>query len=756
MALPKQVATITESYQGEVTDIAVPSAPPHRRRNRTALQSPIHRPCTVVTEVASLVRFGDFTLSADSFELRRGTERVPLQRIPLELLIILAKNRGALVSREEIIETLWGKSVFIDAEHSINTAIKKVRAALGDDPENPRYVQTVVGKGYRFIAPVEECSHDASPALAEPSVETVSSSPTSAARRTWFGAPAAIFAIVIIVLLATALTKMGTDTRSPLKLSKILIPGNAVVYGVSSPDGTQLAYVSFDAAGESLWVRPLKSSGNGIKIASSPLGFWGVTFSPDGRSIYYVLGTAGPLFGTLWRIPVVGGDAEKLPPGINGAVQFSPDARSMIFKRAAPDGGMSLVTADLDGRNERVLATSTTAYPFYSYDWQRDGKSIVFSEGAQAKDKILWAIFRLSASDGIPHRVTELQPNAIKSVVVRHDGSLAVIETDEESNLDQIWCYTMAGQKRRITNDTNSYVGLSSFLHENQLLGTQWQTEDLLWVTSAQRDLPPSKWTGRQITPHVGNYGSPVWTPQGRIVFTVGASLRATELWSIDADGSDGRLLVTGGSYNFEPAVSPDGRFVAFVSRRNGATSVWRVDMDGSDLRRVTSGSQDIDPAISPSARWIVYASYAAGKWQIMRIAADGSGKPDVIGDGRSVPIVSPDEKLVAHEFIAGGVPSRTIAIRSFPDGKLLSQFPVPPSATCFGWSTDGKAITYLVPKGDSAEFHVQPVTGGPARLQRILGPRDIFHVNLSPDGQRFVLLRRRLKAELIVLENAS
>src|SRR5262249_43674199 len=77
---------------------------------------------------------------------------IKLERIPMELLILLATKDGHLVTRDEIIERLWGKDVFVDTEHGINTAIRKIRLALKDDPEKPRFVQTVTGKGYRFVA----------------------------------------------------------------------------------------------------------------------------------------------------------------------------------------------------------------------------------------------------------------------------------------------------------------------------------------------------------------------------------------------------------------------------------------------------------------------------------------------------------------------------------------------------------------------------------------------------------------------------
>ena len=72
----------------------------------------------------------------------------------MELLILLVQRPGELVSRDEIASSLWGKDVFLDVDHSINTAVAKIRTALRDDPDKPRFVETVVGKGYRFVASV--------------------------------------------------------------------------------------------------------------------------------------------------------------------------------------------------------------------------------------------------------------------------------------------------------------------------------------------------------------------------------------------------------------------------------------------------------------------------------------------------------------------------------------------------------------------------------------------------------------------------
>src|SRR5712692_8156255 len=110
-------------------------------------------------------RFGDFVLDVGGFELRRKGRAVRLERQPMDLLILLVERRRQLVSREDIVDRLWGKDVFVDVETGVHTAIRKIRQALRDSREEPVFVETVTGKGYRFIAEVEAISAAPDPGL---------------------------------------------------------------------------------------------------------------------------------------------------------------------------------------------------------------------------------------------------------------------------------------------------------------------------------------------------------------------------------------------------------------------------------------------------------------------------------------------------------------------------------------------------------------------------------------------------------------
>lgn len=140
------------------------------------------------------LRFHDFVLDLGAYELRRNGRRIRIERQPMELLILLVGRRGQLVSRSQIVDALWGKDVFVDVENGVNTAIRKLRQALRDSPDTPTFIETVPGKGYRFVAPVEALPETVPPPLppAAASPSDVAAVPEARADRTAAGASVAV------------------------------------------------------------------------------------------------------------------------------------------------------------------------------------------------------------------------------------------------------------------------------------------------------------------------------------------------------------------------------------------------------------------------------------------------------------------------------------------------------------------------------------------------------------------------------------
>jgi TolB-like protein/DNA-binding winged helix-turn-helix (wHTH) protein len=150
----------------------------------------------------STIRFGaDFELDPRAWELRRAGRAVRLERIPMEILLFLAQQPGQLVSREQIVGKIWGKRVFLDTDNSINGAMRKIRHALDDDPENPRFIQTVTGLGYRFTA-------HPSPAGAE--APATASAPAAGVGPRWI--PWAV-ALAVLAIIAAIVLWQREQTR---------------------------------------------------------------------------------------------------------------------------------------------------------------------------------------------------------------------------------------------------------------------------------------------------------------------------------------------------------------------------------------------------------------------------------------------------------------------------------------------------------------------------------------------------------------
>src|SRR6266853_3741289 len=187
------------------------------------------------------LKFGDFELDVARYELSRSGRAVKLERIPMELLLLLADRRGQLVTRDEILEKLWGKDTFLDVDNSINTAVSKIRLVLKDDPESPAFIKTVSGKGYRFIAsimsspdgqdafmaPIDDVSSGSEAAVAEEPAPESESKASSRRRRLWLASATA--GVVVAAALAgwswrDSLRRMVSPGRPPVIGSLAVLP----------------------------------------------------------------------------------------------------------------------------------------------------------------------------------------------------------------------------------------------------------------------------------------------------------------------------------------------------------------------------------------------------------------------------------------------------------------------------------------------------------------------------------------------------
>jgi Tol biopolymer transport system component len=239
------------------------------------------------------------------------------------------------------------------------------------------------------------------------------------------------------------------------------------------------------------------------------------------------------------------------------------------------------------------------------------------------------------------------------------------------------------------------------------------------------------------------------WTPDGRIVFSSGASGNL-EIWIANADGSASRQLTSDRGVVAYPCACPGGRTILFTSLRvTGSAHVWRMDPEGGSLRQVTSGSGELFSECSPDGKWLAYTQNLASP-TLWKAPLEG-GKPIHLGEEvASYPSVSPDGKQIAAVLYGKDKPG--VAIRSSEGGKPSQYLDLP--AGQVRWSADGAALLYAKSEAGASNIWVQRLAGGaPKKLTNFKTDR-IFEFDLSRDGKRLAVSRGAANRDVVMIRD--
>lgn len=318
------------------------------------------------------VRFADFVVDLRARELHNNGTRVRLQEQPFQVLVLLVQRAGELITREELRRHLWPADTFVDFDNSLNAAVAKIREALGDSPDNPRFIETIPRRGYRFIAPVNG---------------QVASAPTVPSGRASLRMKFCLVArlLVTIVLLAAAAISVYTLLhRAPpppfqdFSISQITDNGKTVAAALS-PDGKYLLSVLEDNGKQSLWLRNIATKSDTQVLPSADASYRDLIFSLDGNYIYFrkAQDSAGAGF-DLFRLPVLGGRQQLIGRDFDSGISFSPDGNRIAFLRANdPEvGKLQVLTVNADGTDPRMLYSGPTSDDLGGVAWSLDGKEI--------------------------------------------------------------------------------------------------------------------------------------------------------------------------------------------------------------------------------------------------------------------------------------------------------------------------------------------------------------------------------------------
>ena len=273
------------------------------------------------------IRFGAFELDLQAGVLRKNGIRIRCQEQPLQVLAALAERPGELVTREELRRRVWPGDTFVDFDHALNTAIKKIRAALNDDADSPRYIETVPRRGYRLMAPVEQ--ELASPAAVAPPVR---------AKYRRLLPITAIAAIILAILGFTwKLAPWHGDASTSPQFQRLTFDLSDLGDARFTADGASVVYsAGWDSHKGSLFAQRLGAPGpQKLGIASSML----LAVSPmDELAVLGEAPVAQPhlmevgMSGTLARVPLNGGAPRELLAEAGGA-DWSPSGELAVVRR---------------------------------------------------------------------------------------------------------------------------------------------------------------------------------------------------------------------------------------------------------------------------------------------------------------------------------------------------------------------------------------------------------------------------------------
>ena len=641
----------------------------------------------------------------------------------MELLILLASRQGQLATRAEIAERLWSSEVFVDTEHGINTAIRKLRHLLRDDPENPQFIQTVTGMGYRFVAPVSVV--DPVPAVALlPSPSPVSTvapplpvgnpAPAPASLPSRLKAFGWYFGAAVCTLLAFGGTALYRSRHHApeLQYTQLTDFTDSAVQPAISPDGHMLAFIrSADTftTSDQIYVKMLPD-GEARRVTDDNRPKYGPQFSPDGSKIAYTVLDGSPF--STYEVSSLGGEPNLLLKNAAGLVWLDP--QRLLFSEAPSGIHLGVVTATVTGADPQKIYSpeherGMAHYSFPSPDrrwalvvemdgngawapcrlvalqpqhetravgprggctsagWSPDGHWMYFTAAVHERSH-LW---RQRFPEGEPDQVT-FGPTEEDGIAVEPNGQLITSVGSHESS---IWTHNPNGERSLSSEGEVLWWPSPIFSSDGTAiyyLLRRWQGSGAeLWRTSVESG------KGEAVFPGVSIREFDLSQDGRHVVYTTGASGSKSELWLAPVDRSSPATKI-----NISGAQSPrfgGGGQILFQRAEGSANYLEQIDPDGTHLAKAIPYPILDVQNISPGRKWVTLSLPRTPQHDAPAVAIaplDG-GPPRRVCVSYCQPKWSIDGKFL---FVPVEAPSRTSPGRSLAipvgPGESLPDFP--------------------------------------------------------------------------------
>jgi Tol biopolymer transport system component/DNA-binding winged helix-turn-helix (wHTH) protein len=637
-----------------------------------------------------VVRFGVFELDLDCRELRKSGVKIKLQEQPFLILAVLLERPGTIVTREELHKKLWPEDTFVDFDLNLNSAVKKLRQALNDDSENPRFVETLYRRGYRFIAPVNgiDSAEQIQVPKSQPQLAGVDRAQVPSRSKTIFiltGAAVALALIGATVWLRSSLPaprvlSISQITHDNLPKEQLVTDGPRLYFSETVNDHQVLSQVS--AEGGEVAQIPTPFSDVAV-LALSPSASELLVQSSDIQNILMSTTLTGP----LWMIPLPAGSPRRLGNVVAAGAGLSSDGKNLVYA-----SGQDLYLAQADGSNPRKLVSlnGSPVGPKFSPDGTRIRFTILDRNTGSVT---LWEVAKNGTA---PHPLLPTWHPATGECcgTWSADGKYFFFVALRGS--PQIWALRES----------------ADFLHK--------RTSQPLQVTNGPL-----------------SYYSPVPSRDGRKLFSVGEQPRA-ELLRYNSHSAQFTPFLSGisaGQLDF----SRDSQFLTYVTYPDGA--LWRSRADGSEARQLTYPPLVTSlPRWSPDGKRIAFSA-ATDTTLFLKafvISADGGAAQQISSD-ESREFADPNWAPDGNSLIFGRGP----ALGSVnPNDFVLVRFDlksgefsnIPGSTGLYAprWSPDGRFLSALTTNQDKLML-LQLDTG---QWSELATGQDIEYPNWSRDSQ--------------------
>jgi Tol biopolymer transport system component/DNA-binding winged helix-turn-helix (wHTH) protein len=668
---------------------------------------------------AACARFDDFHVDLKGGILQRSGVRLPVQSQPLQVLRLLLQAQGKVVTRDELRKVLWPEDTFVDFELGVNTAVKKLRQALADPAERPKFIETLPRVGYRFLVPVEWVTEDGEKGLAERPGSSASasgigvadvsersktatiglSSPGSGgARRGKFTGKLRLLAVATTILVVGSGTGIWkyVHNRRQTALPPIEVVPLIALHGMQgapafSPDGNQVAFAEYEGGKASGIDTTLIGGEKPVQVTDNP-GDYSPTWSPDSRQIAFVRSFEKDM--AIYVVPALGGTLHKLYMGpSNGSVRlnWSPDGSVLAFSESSANDVRSWIAL--------LSFTDLTTRPLTSPPQQEldeepafspDGSKVAFvrgSVGGAGRD-----LFVLPVTGGEPKRLTF--DNSSWSPVWTQDGS-AIVFPSARGGVPRLWRISASGgSPQPVAGVGETAFGPSISRKGNQLVYQHFVDSSNIWRINLKNERH-SAGSPVSVIPSRGANWRPSFSPDGKKIAFDSDRLGYSDIWQCESDGSNCVQLTSLHATSGTARWSPDGHYIAFESQSLNYVEIYVLEVPGGRPRLVPTfpGGDNGAPNWSRDGQWIYfYSKHETGPLQLWKVPFQGGSPVQVTKNGGVYAIESDDGRFLYYsKFEQPGI--WKMPLNGGEETRVLDQ---PAGEAWFDWALATTGIYFI------------------------------------------------------------